>query len=594
MFLFFLLAAASFLFPVGLYPFQDLTRDFLAAVSLVFLLVVALFKNDSSVCLPRLTFSLIPLVLLFSVYFLTNDGLGYSYYLYALTFLISFFVLIAVSSLLSFYGREKLINAFAFFILVISMLATFLGLSRYYGVMKLFVPWVSVDGNRLIGPFGQPNLMGLLIICGISSLWYLVFIREKISVKFSIVLFLILFYAASLTASRAWLVNFFLFSCLCCFYACMSKFFLSEEKKNVIKKPSISVFIIVVFGIFSTIIVPRIDSIISDPLIESGFVNRIDPEITSDRMKSASSSGRLSEWGKVLSGVAPDSVVFGNGLGRYGEFSNRAELELELQGTGSVWNHAHNIFIMLYIEWGILGVFAILIPFAYIAKIIYRSACCATDFHEFLPVSIIVFFIFHSLVEFSLWYLPFLGIFLFSLASIDEHYKFFWSSRNIPKVISLLILVFVTPVAVYNANDAVKTIKIMYSDRVGLGELWALDDLSRNRIIGYGPMLVMAARFPPIRAGGDRDLKRFEELAAWRPYPLFRVRVSALSTIYRPYEESCRYIEETVALYPDSVSAIQNGIRELEDGGELADFSDCILSGVAHWVEPNDDSRVAK
>jgi len=178
---------------------------------------------------------------------------------------------------------------------------------------------------------------------------------------------------------------------------------------------------------------------------------------------------------------------------------------------------------------------------------------------------------------------------LFSIASIDKCYEFVWSSRTVPRTILFLILLIMSPLALYIANDAVKTIKIMYKDSVDLDELWALDDLSRNRIIGYGPMLVMAARFPALEAGGDRALKRFEELSEWRPYPLFRVRVSVLSTVFKSYEESCKYIEETVTLYPDSVAAIQNGIIELnslEDQGELTDFSDCILRGVSNWVAP--------
>ncbi len=588
MFLFLMIASASFLFPVGLYPFQDLTRDFLAGISIVVLLVIATLKNDKAAYVPRITLWLIPIALIFIVYFLNNDGLQYSYYLYAISFVIAFFALISGSGLADYYGREKLILGLSYFVLTISLLAVFVGLVRYYGIIKHLVPWISFDGNRLIGPFGQPNLMGLLIVSGISSLWYLVFLKEKISLKFSIFLFLILFYAASLTASRSWLVNYFLLTCVCCFYVFRSRYFFARGDDHIRKPPLRSILILVTLGVFSILIVPRIDAIVSAPLIESGFVNRVDPGITADRMKSASSSGRLDEWRKVLSGVYPESVFFGNGIGRYGEFSNRAELELGLQGNGSVWNHAHNIFIMFYVEWGVVGLFAVLIPFAYALRLIYRSTVKFFNISEFFPVSVLVFFLFHSLVEFSLWYLPFLGIFLLAVASIDKYYEFVWSSRRVPRAVLFLILLTVGPLAVYIANDGIKTIKIMYRESVDLDELWALDDLGRNRIIGYGPMLVMASRFPPIKAGGERALMRFEELSEWRPYPLFRVRVSALSTVFKSYEESCRYIEETVTLYPDSVNAIQSGIRELdlEKGQDSTVFSDCILRGVSHWVAP--------
>ncbi|MBI48015.1 MAG: hypothetical protein CMG91_11360 [Marinobacter sp.] len=589
MFIFFVIASLSFLFPVGLYPFQDLTRDFLAGVSIVALLMVAIFKNDKVAYVPKISLLLIPLVAIFIVYFLSNDGPQYSYYLYSISFVLAFFVLVSGAGLANYYGREKLILGFSYSVLTISVLAVLVGLARYYGILKFLIPWISVDGNRLIGPFGQPNLMGLLILSGISSLWYLVYLKEKVSFRLSIFLFLILFYAASLTASRAFLINFFLLTCLCCFYVFRLRYFVVKSNDSVVTPPLRSIFILVALGVFSISIVPRIDAIISAPLIESGFVNRIDPDITADRMKSLSSSGRLDEWGKVFSGVYPDSVVFGNGLGRYGDFSNRAELESGPQGNGSIWNHAHNIFIMFYVEWGVVGIFAVLIPLAYVLNLIYRSKIGFYNLNEFFPISVLVFFLFHSLVEFSLWYLPFLGIFLFSIASIDKCYEFVWSSRTVPRTILFLILLIMSPLALYIANDAVKTIKIMYKDSVDLDELWALDDLSRNRIIGYGPMLVMAARFPALEAGGDRALKRFEELSEWRPYPLFRVRVSVLSTVFKSYEESCKYIEETVTLYPDSVAAIQNGIIELyslEDQGELTDFSDCILRGVSNWVAP--------
>jgi len=583
MIIFFALALISFLFPVGLYPVQDFVRDYIMAAAAIALMVFVALKSGRDFFVPRLLIWLAPLFSVFLFYFVSREGSEYSYFQYALAFVFVVIFSISVANSIFLYGYQRVVIFLSRFLVCLSVLSVFFALFRYYGALKYIVPIVTADGDRLIGPMGQPNLMGVLVSLGIGSTYYLVYIKKSISVLSGGLVLCVLYYAAPLTGSRSAIILLIVVSILFLYY----RFRLTKFSGFVSCSGLGTALLPIVFLILSLFLVPKIDSVISAYLNEAGYLNRVNADEMVKRIVEPRSNGRVAEWSKVFSGIYPDSLWTGHGIGRYGAWSNKAEVALNYRGNGAVWNHAHNIFVQFYVEWGVVGFLAFLVICFWVVKLAFLKLGRGISGDDFVPVVILCVFVFHSLVEFSLWYIPFLAIFLTALVLLGGSTKFSWSRRYAPKVLALIILVYSVTMFLYVGKDVLTVLRVMYKDQVVGADLWALEDASRSRIVGYFSNLVMVSRFPPLKAGSDRALVRYDELSSWRPYPLYKVREASLSTLYLPFEEACAKISELVVLYPDSVGLIQMEIAELEPTGsmgEVLEFDECVVRGAVHWT----------
>ncbi len=583
-----LILALSFLFPIGLYPFQDFIRDFLAFSAVLLIFLSLLQGKILEFGVSRSLGFLLGLFFLLLVSFIVFDPeivISYNHYLLSIVFV--FMLSVSTSTLVHKFSISSVVN-FAFLVVFwISFISIILSFLRFYGVLKVVFPVILNDGDRLIGPFGQPNLHALISSFGVLSLVYFRFVKTFINRWAFWALVLPFFYAGALTASRTWMISIVIISLAVLIYAL---------KVNLSGKPFLRehyvtpLLLLILMAVFYGL-APKLDSVLAGPLVESGYINRTSSEEVLAKRLSSGSSGRLAEWKKTVVGFSDiDNLWIGNGLGRYGEFSNRIELKNNISGNGNFWGHSHNIFIMFLIEFGFLGLAYVIFLFLYIGVVFYKSIFCVNGRAEFVfPFSIVFILLAHSLVEFSLWYFPFLFLFVVFFTAMDKFYLFTVSSKFFPRVVAVLFFVIFTPLGIYVAKDVYSVTKIMYEKTSDFSDVWELGYISNSSIIGDKALMVAILRFPPMVSGGEQSLKQLAKYADWRPRPLFLLREASLSAFNLAYEDSCHKIINAIKLYPDIIVPLKREIKLLVDSKDFGENSDsyfdaCVMEGVNYWV----------
>jgi O-antigen ligase len=576
--LFWLLA---FIFPIGLYPFQDFTRDFLTVCAALLLFSNLFWQRNSTISFtPFLVFLLLGLCGLLGSYLATDPSTSISYNSYLVAFLTCAWVSLSATELKSAHDQNFVVDRLASFLLLASMLCGLVGLLRYYGVLRHVIPVVTEDGNRLLGSFGQPNLTAVLMTIGLSAL---LFLKSKRNVLgdasfYSALLFLI--YCGTLTGSRTWFVVVGSVLLLWALFHFKPKPDNSLTQKR-FRQPlltSVCLFLIAIWA------APTFDNLISEPLIDSGYVNRVSAETMYKNREMAGSSGRFAEWQKVLEADFSSSKFWlGYGAGRYGVFSNEVALKQHLQGNGAIWNNAHNIFINFFIEFGMLGLFFIIACYLYIARLVLNSI--KSEPNIFL-ISIIGILMLHSLVEFSLWSLPFLTIFIAAISLLDKSRPFTLSGFRIKRTIVIFLLIVFLPFGIYVGRDAITVINVMYKQTPDSNDRIALQDVRRSSIIGGKATSVLVLKFQPPISSLKNALAQINKLSDWRPEPLFLLRKSTLLAATGQRDEACLSIEHTIKVYPITLEPIQKELNYFSEriGIDSNTYYECIFKGVGNWV----------
>ncbi|NMT65212.1 PglL family O-oligosaccharyltransferase [Marinobacter orientalis] len=576
----------AFVFPVGLYPFQDESRDFFAFIAAVALVFFVLYNRSIKMAFP---FFLVFLPLFAGALILTDlasaPGVDLSFNWYSLVFLFCTMIAIAIASLARTYGPQFIAHNLALFLIAVFLLSAFFGLLRFYGVLGTFIPLITEDGSRLMGPMGQPNLMAILSALSLSAMVYL-FRADRLGVKTAYAGAVLIFYVGALTASRSWyiaafiaLVPLILDTIRGLLPKSTKPATYGEDSRKVSAIAILVLFLIVSYG------APKLDAVIASSMIESGFLERVTAEEIYQRKSIAGSTGRLAEWSKVVLNLDKmDNILVGYGPGQYGTFSNQISVEESLRGNTKVWNHSHNIFINFFVEWGVVGFVLIVSFFGYVA---FRALRTEKTAPNIFLISVISIFVFHSLVEFSLWYLPFLAIFIAALTLLDARKGIDAMSGSSRKIVSgILILVFL-PLGFYVGKDIYTVIKVMYKDQPIFDDQLALRDASRSSLVGHGAYSVRILRFSPPASGIKYELEAIEQMVNWRPEPLYRLRHAVLLAAAGRTVESCEAIEQTIMLYPDTVTTLQEELAYLDAKGlvDASQYFQCVGHGVEHWVE---------
>lgn len=576
----------AFVFPVGLYPYQDMFRDVLVFASGVLLLSYVLWSRRFVLSFPLFVI-FIPAFILGLVlnYQLTPATIDISHNLHLLSFLLCGFVAICVASYAESFSKERVIRWLAFFVLAVFVVSAFFGLIRFYGVLGHFVSLVTEDGNRLMGPMGQPNLMAIAAALGLCSILYLRSEGRFRSSWVIVPLLVLTFYVGSLTGSRSWYI-----AAIIALWPLIVeiKGSLTEKRfsdARYVAKERVSPSTVVLLFLAVSFLAPKVDGLIASPLSEAGFIERVSASEMYENKKFLGSSGRLNEWRKVVSGLPETSSLwFGYGAGRYGTYSNEVALNEDRTNTGKIWNNAHNIILNFLVEWGVFGLL-ILLTFA--AYVLWRVKVSERSPSNVYLVTTIFIFIFHNLVEFSLWYMPFLAVCVAAFTLLDKRCSFSFSSQWIRRVIAGATLVVFLPLGAYVVNDMAVVTRIMYKENPDFMDQVALRDASRSSIVGDGALSVLILRFSPPAFGVGSELAMVESFADWRPEPLFVLRRATLLAASGETQASCEVIKRAIRLYPDTVNTIQEelGYLSRKTDVKLDEYLPCIAEGISYWVD---------
>ncbi|WP_372997190.1 Wzy polymerase domain-containing protein [Marinobacter sp.] len=584
------LLVLPFLVPLNLYPLPDFPRQFTSLMLITLFSAWTLFRYSDRIRCPDFLFVVLGFgfVFLFSA-FSAPEVASYSWQGYLIFWACAVLAVISGSTLAEEKGRANFIKMFAGAILVAGLLVGCIALARYYGVLRHLLPWISEDGSRLLGPWGQPNLTGLILVLALSALLFNAENKESYPLKKFIPASIFLIFTGLLTGSRAWLLMVVILIIMPTIWVLLSEYTQSLGKKKSLRPALPDKFRLIVIALIVVCYpsVPIIDEKLSEPLIESGFLDRQKASDMLERQATFSSNARLEEWKKVIENFdLVENPFFGNGLGRYGAFSVAADSKMDdPYRNGKLWTHPHNIFLIAAVDWGLFGLAAILCFLIWVSIKAYFLEFSADN--KFL-LSVVAVIFFQNMLEFSFWYFPFLLIFMLACSLLSPGKPLSFSSRALPRFISVSLVVFSLLVGSYLLRDYVNLSKGFIVEAPSDELRRSIHQARGNPLLGDAAYKLEIYRMVPSVRSVQKQMDKMEALVEWRPEQLFMLRFATLSAAFDDKKVGCERLRRTVELFPDTLSTVQKELEFFSESGVAIDnlvFEECLLSGMASWIE---------
>lgn len=330
-------------------------------------------------------------------------------YMYGFFWCLGAFLIVAVGEVKAKFGFSHVFLSIAVVLLFSSLAQSLIGFFRFYGLMA----WVSRDlaymhSDRMLGILNYPTISGFSIWLGVYSLIYL-FCKRLVGFFGLIVAGIPMLAAIVATGDRA--------SALygACFLFVFLVFFLrarvtrqyGELDLYRYLKGFLTILLLMVicfsgFNKFNRSFGQYVESL---GYIHNGDFNRHPFK----RGKEGVLGIRGTEFRKALH-LAHSHFWLGIGPGNYPYQSFRLNSVIkDPVREGTINTHTHNIFSMILAEEGVIGVVVLCIGLFLLSMWWWRLGICEEAVFSGLVLG--AFFVFSNL-EFPLWYLNFLAIFL--------------------------------------------------------------------------------------------------------------------------------------------------------------------------------------
>ncbi|WP_203300245.1 O-antigen ligase family protein [Marinobacter sediminum] len=542
--------------PLLLFHFQPVpsfTMEFAAFFILTILFVVVAICYSQSIAFPKFGAIWVFLGVVWlgvgaahSEVMPVNDRWAFVFWL------IGFLSLVVFGSLVRLMGREKAVSIFAYSLVVMAFFQCLIGFFEHYGILGKYIPWMNYSSGRFSGTVAQPNAAAFSIFLGIVSLFYLFLIR-KASWLIVIVILFIFSYFSYLTYSRSFYVYLSVFMVFIFVVFASSK--LGAADKARITSPVLAIFILVPVAaiglgssidsgtryLFSTI---GIESVESD---------------SSQRVKDFSGSVRLCEWSKALEHMGGGSFsLLGYGHGSYSKFSAANTTDATIGCSRNLlWNHSHNLLINALVEWGWLGLATVLGMAVFCLLNAFRVTSGEIRYFYLLNFSA---FLIYSFLEFPLWNIYFLIVFIF-LVSVGSHsWKISFSKALIPKAIGLAFMVVLLVGFTNSLNVYLRVSSVFNSGVASEGDLrwlylYGADDLWGDRVI-----LTRYYKFMPEPYQYSQQLQEVDAILSLQRHPVALVRKGLLHFLSGEELQYCRTERLLERQYPKYLGQLE---REL-------------------------------
>lgn len=278
-------------------------------------------------------------------------------------------------------------------------------------------------------------------------------------------------------------------------------------------------------------------------------------ETASDRMLAGGfGARRLLEWHKAWQ-VFLAHPLFGAGWGGYAAESVRLELT---HGVAGQWNenwlftHSHNLLMQLLAETGLLGTLTVLVGLCWAFLPWFRRAHAGVE--GLFVVLLAMVLLLHSMFEYPLWYLNFLGVFALLLGTTPARQVELEVRQRMRQSISwglgaLLLWQVGVGVDLYvklarwygpAGNPTLDAIRAEGILNVGRNPLWTYEsDLTLSNYLAVDDRALQ----------GKREL--YERLAAYRPYAGALLHLAMLRALDGDTAGAQQALRHAIAAYPD-------------------------------------------
>ena len=588
--LFMLFFGLVFAIPLNLYPLVDFPKDFLGMTVAFIVSAWVLWKFSSKLYLSRL-------VILFALFCGTwllsfaqspvdvPNPFGQYYLIFAM---LGVMLLFAIPTLVENFGKEQTTHLLFKCLFVSGLLVAALSLLRHYGALKHVLPWVSVDGTRLIGPWGQANLTALILaLAAISSAFFIHSVSGRKG-KFALLCFALFVYCGTLTGSRSWLFFVLISIVVFLYIEVRGRFRKSPECEESSRegKSYLKIFVVLV-GV--SLISPLLDSQITRGLSSVGFLERASAIEVLDSRSNLESTARLDEWSKVISSLdASDNIWFGHGIGRYGHFSYSVDQQDSMTPHAErLWTHAHNLPLHGLVEWGVLGFFTTVALVLYLGWRFILSTPTLINASVFSMIGAIFF---HNLVEFSLWYFPFYALFLALLCLVAGNFRLSVSSSWVARLSVVLLAIVLVPTGTRAAVDYYSLTRAFNGAGYSFDDQYVVAQIKGSPLFQSAAQKVDIQLVKPNPRAGKAQYKELGDLILIRPEPIFVMRRAVLAILNEDDHVACDMLSRSTRsfpfLYEPSINEILY-LNSVSEGLDIDFFRVCLVGGLSQRSPSN-------
>ncbi|WP_336367063.1 Wzy polymerase domain-containing protein [Marinobacter sp. C2H3] len=442
------------------------------------------------------------------------------------------------SRLSTLFSEQKLVTALAAIFAILLVLQALLGVAKFYGMLRVY----GIDeagSSRLPGLINQYNLTASAVMIGAISVIYLN-IRGLVGTFFTGVLLYFAAVTEILTDTRSVILYIAVVLITLAMSWSNSRGDESVARKFKVLGLTITASVVLAFG--------------SIGAIDSAMRYAGPTELARPGVDQAASTRdfsdlgiRLAEAKKIAAGIG-DHAIFGVGPDNYSSYSYQwDDLITDGRHPGMLPTHSHNIFTMVFAEEGLLGLLVLAAAIIFTTYFVLKSPKTAEWFWKASLLGVIFVY---SNVEYPLWYLQYLVVFLGVVSLVLPGLKFNLTSRSISVSTSVATLVVMFGLG-YNLINGYWALI-----HAGGKDVWDAETIRDVRawqsdsLLGPYAELLIYQRILPDEGAYDRDLERVDKMSHWRPHNLVQARKIELLVLKGESEKACKVATKAIRIFP--------------------------------------------
>ena len=493
---------------------------------------------------------------------------------YLIAFIVCIMALVAASELKA-RSSQTFHNQISFFLWFGALVYGVVSLLKYYGLLNLALPWLEVPGGRLSGVWGQPNLT--TTTCWLGLLAGASVFGQKQQKGWWYASILIFGWVLACAASRmSWLMVVGLLALV--FVSRLPRYQMAEthDASRLLARGIVLVVILL-------LVVPLLNQPLREVLVSFGLLDQSSVVSLADR-DIFHDSARLTEFSKVFSEAGTFSWsqwLFGAGPGHYPVFSYHADMSLPPEGlVAGTWLHSHNLFSMVFVEFGLVGLAVVL---AFVVSIALTALKAPMNLPRFFSIGGIGLLFVHSNLEFPLWNLWFLVLFCLLLTNLFDVREIKGDSKLLKPVVGFCGLLMMVMLLVNVGYQYARITDVALNSQRDKQDYQALSFLANDNLMGPYAVLRKYRDFAPESTNLDWQLLEVRKMKAWQPRDLVVLREFSLLVLKGDIAEACEVAEHSAYRYPHSAPIMLDHslLAKTLSPAQVTDIANCIEKGLA-------------
>lgn len=393
-----------------------------ASISLFLITCFSLKElNIPTIVIPLAIFAI---YLYIQQFFVHIDFIGLSY-VSSLEMFVCILLAIGISTLRKQLGLENIVTMICVSLIIGALLQSTIGLLQYTGLYKYFGNYIFYDSSHpttnIFGHFGQRNHYCHYLTWAIFGVIYLLH-KQKIKLPLFLLLAGWLIFSMTIASSRSVFIYFATGTLISFLYA------LFKRNKDS-RKLFLTILLISTALIIFEFVFPEVLKLFTHVhQIDSGL-----QRLATDASDGGLTGRRMTEWEKAWM-VFKQHPILGYGWNEYAKQSVYLQpLFPHAPLNSGLFTNCHNLILQLLAESGLVGTITLIGGLIYIMQRILKQ----DNIESIIILCMILTTLDHSMVEYPLWYLYFLGPLVMFLALDKPLFKI---NSNIASGITVLPL----------------------------------------------------------------------------------------------------------------------------------------------------------